>query len=556
MRMHIGCVVAVLASQVPAMAWAQPEADFPSEERVAEILRQVIENDKRSVGIVAGWSSAEGTHIVAYGSGGPGARPLDGDSVFEIGSITKTFTATLLSEMALRGEVKLEDSVQEWLPANVKMPQHGAEAIRLRDLATHMSGMPRMPNNFNPADPSNPYADYSAESLYEFLNALDLPRGVGERSEYSNVAYGLLGHVLERAGKQDYETLVRERIFVPLKMTSTTITLRDELKTRLAQGHDEKLQPTSNWDLGALGGAGAIRSTVRDMLAYGRTCAGLDETPIADAIRAAQRYDIAYGDAMYSLAWGRPSKVHGVQYIAHNGGTGGYRSMLVVDPVRKRTAVVLSNCTHSVDDIAMHLLIPQYPVQRWVVGPAVAKETLDRYVGVYQISPGVERIVTRYRDRLFVQRTGQPMRDLLPRSDTEFFNKEFGFSIAFETDGGQATRMVLTQSDGTLSPASRMEKPVTSRMVEVDLATMDRVTGEYAFDDSPAGQLRVWREGERMLGTLGTTTPVEIFPESATTYFYPMGDATFTFALDAEGPASGVTLIQAGLPDQFAKRKP
>lgn len=556
MRLLSVSSVVVVAGVTPMVALAQPDTAFPTEAQVTEILRQVVESDRRTVGIVAGWSSAEGTHVVAFGSGGPGARPLNGDSVFEIGSITKTFTATLLSEMARRGEVKLDDTVQQWLPASVTMPQHGDVPIRLRDLATHMSGMPRMPTNFNPSDPSNPYADYTAEDLYDFLNTLQLPRGVGEQTEYSNVAYGLLGHLLERAGRQDYETLVRERIFSPLKMTSTTITLSDEFKSRLARGHDERLTPTSNWDLGALAGAGAIRSTVRDMLAYGRACAGLDETPLSDAIRAAQQYDITYGDAMYSLAWGRPSEVHGVRYIAHNGGTGGYRSMLVVDPVRKRTAIVLSNSTHSVDDIAMHLLIPKYPVQRWTVGPSVATETLDRYVGVYQISPGAERTVTRYRDRLFVQRTGQPMRELLPRGETEFFSREFGFSIVFEGANGPATRMVLTQSDGTLSPASRIDKPVTSRMVQVDLATMDRVTGEYAFDDSPGGQLRVWREGEKMLGTLGTTTPVEIFPESSTTYFYPLGDATFTFALDADGPASGVTLTQPGLPDQYAKRKP
>jgi CubicO group peptidase (beta-lactamase class C family) len=157
---------------------------------------QRVDEFHQSVGIVVGMIGPDGRKVVSYGAlekGDP--RALNGDTVFEIGSVTKVFTSLLLSDMVQRGQVALTDPVSKYLPAGVKMPQRNGKQITLLDLATHTSGLPRIPGNFKPKDPANPYADYSVAQLYEFLASYELPRDIGAQYEYSNLGGGLLGHV-------------------------------------------------------------------------------------------------------------------------------------------------------------------------------------------------------------------------------------------------------------------------------------------------------------------------------------------------------------------------
>ena len=135
-------------------------------------------------GIVAGVLRGDAAPIVAaYGNPGPGAPPLDADSVFEIGSITKVFTTTLLLDMADQGLVKLDDPVGKYLPAGVRVPSRNGRQITLVDLATHTSGLPRLMTNLTPADPGNPYGSYTVEQLYAFLSGHELTRDIGAQYE-------------------------------------------------------------------------------------------------------------------------------------------------------------------------------------------------------------------------------------------------------------------------------------------------------------------------------------------------------------------------------------
>jgi CubicO group peptidase (beta-lactamase class C family) len=237
--------------------------------KLARVVRERVRST-RSAGIVAGVVFADGrTRVVAYGDAGAGKR-LNASSVFEIGSITKVFTATLLSEMVRRGEVKLDDPLARFLPKAVHMPTRGGRQIRLVDLATQTSGLPRLPTNAHPRNAANPYADYTVEQLYEFLSHYTLTRAIGSRYEYSNLGVGLLGHVLAlRAGKS-YEELLRERVLDPLGMTMTGITLSPEAKQHFAAGHDPGGKVVPHWDFSALAGAGALRSTITDMLRFAK----------------------------------------------------------------------------------------------------------------------------------------------------------------------------------------------------------------------------------------------------------------------------------------------
>src|ERR1017187_3791864 len=276
-----------------------------------------------------------------------------------VGSPTKVFTSTILADMVQRGEVSLDDPVAKYLPAGVKMPQRGGKQITLIDLATHTSGLPRMPSNFAPKDIENPYADYTVANLFQFLSTYELKRDIGSQFEYSNMGVGLLGQALARRAGMGYEALVRARVTGPLKMENTRIALSPEMKSRLAQGHNEARQPTANWDLPTFAGAGALRSDERDMLTFIAAHLGYVESPLGPAMAAMTKVRRPAGNPQteVALAW-IVAKKEGREIYWQNGGTGGYRSFIGFDPKSRVGVVLLSNMSTrtGMDDIGMHLL--------------------------------------------------------------------------------------------------------------------------------------------------------------------------------------------------------
>src|SRR3954462_12153798 len=165
--------------------------------------------------------------VYGYGRTSPNANGSapDGKTIYEIGSATKAFTGVLLADMVQRGQVSLDDPVQKLLPAEVKLPQKGEHPMTLLDLATHRSGLPRLPENLTPKDPGNPYADYTEKQLYAFLQKWEPARAPGDSYEYSNLGMGLLGHLLARKAGKSYEALLTERVLKPAAMNDTSITL-------------------------------------------------------------------------------------------------------------------------------------------------------------------------------------------------------------------------------------------------------------------------------------------------------------------------------------------
>ena len=216
MRKALTFTFAMILFAAIAGAQSPPISPVPPDSEIRKILVERIDTFHQGVGIVVGVIEPQGRRVVAYGSLNQGdSRPLNGDTIFEIGSVTKVFTSLLLSDMVQRGEVALADPVAKYLPADVKVPERGGRVITLVDLSTHTSGLPRLPSNLLPKDPANPYADYTAEQLYQFLSSYQLTRDIGSQFEYSNLGGGLLGHALARRAGMDYEALVRSRISGP-----------------------------------------------------------------------------------------------------------------------------------------------------------------------------------------------------------------------------------------------------------------------------------------------------------------------------------------------------
>jgi CubicO group peptidase (beta-lactamase class C family) len=341
---------------------------------VKSILQDRIDRAKKSVGIVVGLVDDKGTRIISYGKPSQESTQIvNGDSVFEIGSVTKVFTATLLADMVERGEVNLNDPISKYLPKSVKAPTRDGKEITLQDLSSQISGLPRMPTNFAPKDNQNPYADYTVEQMYAFLSNYTLTRDIGAKYEYSNYGVGLLGHILALRAGTDYETLVRTRIAQPLKMDNTRINLTPEMQAHLAKGHNPALRPVANWDLPTFAGAGALRSTVNDLLKFITANMGLGKSSLLTAMQKTHQpqHDTGTPGLEVGLGW-HILKKFDTEIVWHNGGTGGYHSFIGFDKKKRRGVVVLSNSTNDIDDIGRHLLESQYPLAK-IETPKVRK---------------------------------------------------------------------------------------------------------------------------------------------------------------------------------------
>jgi CubicO group peptidase (beta-lactamase class C family) len=364
--------------------------------------------------------------------------------------------------MVQEGKVRLDDPVQKFLPASVHMPTRNGKVITLANLSEQNSGLPRMPSNFAPADPANPYADYSVQQMYDFLSSYQLTRDPGEQFEYSNLGVGLLGHVLSIAAGTPYEELERERVWAPLGMTHTAITLTPWMKEHLALGHDEQGAVVSNWDIPALAGAGAIRSTTNDMLKFLEANLHPERGPLERAMAFAQKERAPAGKMGIGLNW--LSTHAGTDTIVwHNGGTGGYRTFIGFEPSRKIGVVIMTNTTGAgADDIGMHLLDPALPLAPKPITPQqrtaidVSSDVLARYVGTYQLTPNFQLEVTFKDGALYVQPTNQQTFRLWPESETEFFLKPVDAQVTFTRDAqGNVTGLVLHQG-GQDSPAHKI----------------------------------------------------------------------------------------------------
>ncbi len=405
-----------------------------TDKEIADVLRERVDVGKTNQSIVVGVIDEKGTRFTSYGRTNKttDAKSAGENTVFEIGSVTKVFTGTLLAEAIKRGEVRADDPVSKFLPPTVKTPTRNGKEITLLDLATHTSGLPRLPANFAPKDEQNPYADYTIERMYDFLSNYTLTRDIGAKYEYSNFGMALLGHILSLRARMNYEDLVKARILKPLEMNDTTITLSAELKSRTAQGFDENGEASGLWDFPKLEGAGALRSTAKDMAKFVRANLYLTATNLADVFAEARkpRREAAGANMKIGLGWHVLAASTG-DVTWHNGGTGGFRSFVGFNPMQKRGIVVLTNSAESVDDIGFHFLDEKIPLKKIKPFVVVSEKVLDEYVGSYELAPSVVFTVTRAGDKLFAQLTGQPRFRVFAETENKFYYKVVNAQLTF-----------------------------------------------------------------------------------------------------------------------------
>lgn len=284
----------------------------------------------------------------------------DPRTLFEIGSVSKTFTSLALAQLAVNGAVRMEQPLRDLLPRDIAAPERGGELIRLSHLACHTSGLPRLPKGLLPQGlfSSDPYAGCTGELVMDGLRRARLRSVPGTRVRYSNFGAGLLGLVLARHVGTDYDALIQDLVCRPLGMTDTQVTLDPGCAARLAGGHSRLGRPRPPWHLAALAGAGGLHSTVPDLLALAR--AQIGQAP--ERLSAAISLTHTTSHLINARAAVHPGWISGTlprsQYRAlfHTGGTGGYRSLLAVSPDRGAAVVILSANARSVDRTGLNLL--------------------------------------------------------------------------------------------------------------------------------------------------------------------------------------------------------
>lgn len=378
-----------------------------------------------------------------------GKKTIEGDkhvgeeTIYEIGSISKVFTSLLLAQMVEAGKMNLDDPIQKYLP-NINVPAYKGTPITLRHLATHNSGLPRLPENLDlGVDPMNPYAHYDEEMLLDFLASYKLNKEPGTVHEYSNLGAGLLGYILTKENKMSLEELFQTKVGNVLGLENTTIQLSDEQKENLALGHmgDE---PVQNWDFqDALAGGGAFRSNVIEMLSFLKMQLPLDGNIPSEAVKLTQKLQAEVGRKM-GLGW-HFSKDH-IRW--HNGGTGGYKSFCGIDLEKNRGVVVLSNSTYSVDDLGLYLLGLTDELEGTRPIAKVDPKIYEEYAGKYVLSGIMIMEVTTKNGKLYFQPMGQPDYRIYPASETLYFMQGIDVELEFVRDeNGKVNSFIFEQNN-------------------------------------------------------------------------------------------------------------
>lgn len=426
---------------------------FPADDDLRLMLRYIVE-DGETPGVVLGVLEADGTtRAVGYGSAGPGAAPPGPRWVFEIGSLTMTFTAALLADMVARGEVSLDDPVARYLPGTVTLPSPGGYRITLGDLATHRSGLP--------ADPEDAHAGITTDHLYELVARAELERS-GRRYAFSHLGYALLGHALARAAEQSYPELLRERVLDPLGMRMTGYTPDRAAGERMARGHAGGRVVPHAVVADAMHGATGLRSTAEDMLRFLRANAAPPGTDLERAMRMAHEIRVERGgpdrDAGYGFSWRTYVVGSAPSLVAHGGGTDGFTAQIHFDPERGIGTVLLANTRGFSDRIARSLLLFDPPASSPASSPAAAHADpagLGRYEGTYRSTIG-RYMATLNRGRYFIrledegyltyQSRGVVRTRLYAESDSSFYMLRGPYTVTFAGQG-DALGMVIRVDD-------------------------------------------------------------------------------------------------------------
>ncbi len=484
------------------------------EDPVQRVLRERVDDYGQTVGVVAGIIRGINRYPYAYGTLNRGTiRRASAMTVFEIGQLSSLYTTAMLSLMVQRGDVNLADEVSAYLPETVTIPTTPAgNPILIEHLATHTSGLPRLPDNLVSSAPDDPLKGYSLELMYAFLDRyaaaqrdgheslfdfegpdgegpngedrsdtpgrdepedrydMESPIGTEDRYTYSDLGMGLLGHVLERAAGESYDTLIRELLGDPIKLANTANAPTPSMRTYLATGHDDARRPVPAWSDTTLVGGTGLRSNLLDMMTLVSASMGIIYALPEDFTEDdSTRYHASFDSLIVArnptdeegvrtaLGWKVRQDERGRDIHWLTGRTNGFYAFAAFLKEWRKGVVVLSNSSASVEDIGFHLLSarnPLSPPPRKVVHLTEADYVAR--TGTYVFSPEFTVDITYSDGKLYGQPPGQPRSELVLESSGDFYLEEEDARITFVPDEEGIVDHFLFLQDGQTHRAERV----------------------------------------------------------------------------------------------------
>lgn len=442
-------------------------------------------------GIIIGITKPEGREYYSYGTTTYGQEVTpDEKTLYEIGSITKVFTASLLSEMSDRGELRINDRLSSHLPDEVTVPRSGQFQITLRHLATHISGLPDNPPAIHHNNPLNPFFPFSHDDLFEFLGDYSLPRRPGASFEYSNLGLGLLGVALAERAQISFRTLLKQRIIEPLGLNDTGFQLTPEQSSRRAPGYSGVVdRPPFKMD--SIEGAGALVSSASDMLTFLEHQVGLRNSSIAKPLKDTQKlyYSLDSPGADMGLGWF--IFYFGDQRILmHDGATMGHRSFIGFDLESQSGVVVLTNArindSSEIQDIGFRALVRSFPLTNINRQSTVPLDTKRSYFGRYEGEQGDYFDVKLQHDHLTIDYSGDNGTDFTLYADrtNEFSMKELGVqaSATFHQVEQRDENYMIWRQSGQSSRYNKVELPSGLQIERNNGTSLIHLTGDTGID--------------------------------------------------------------------------
>jgi serine-type D-Ala-D-Ala carboxypeptidase/endopeptidase len=542
---------------------------------VKNTLRDYIEVDHLGVGLVVGIVDEHGPRVISHGKFDDGTtRDVDGDTLFNIASVSKVFTALLLQDMVERGEMKLDDPVQTYLPASVRLPTYRGKEITLLHLATHTSGLPRDVENATPATWRNPLKDYKIEQWHDFLSHCKLAQAPGTKWNYSNVEMQLLAYAIALKAGTNFETLLRERICRPLGMDSTAITLSPELKSRCAIGHALPDRRVCAVDDSILPGASGMHTTANDLLKFISAWLDLTPSPLTSLMQKTQAFHTLEDGTKFRLAWFGDENV-----LSHAGDDIGFTADLSINLKERRGAVALANCCINkiVNDASRGWREGRSPKPIGTI--SVDSSAYDGYVGQYRNAEGEVSTLRRDGERLLARWIGKPNAsspsfftfELFPQSELRFSNSFWNCQATIVRGAdGEPTKLIVSAEPGSTEMVKiSTNLPATPSPVVANAALYNRYAGQYRlpclFGILHVGPyLNVGREtdefGDHLVAWISGKIPGnvavlgsgqrggELWPKSETIFWSPLAarGLRVTFVQNKKGKTTGAVVHYDG----------
>jgi CubicO group peptidase (beta-lactamase class C family) len=518
-----------------------------SNDDVHAALEQRFKGDRTGACIAAGVIDDHAIATAYYCSDPNSQRPYDEHTAFEIGSVTKTMTAALLAELIARGEVALDDPIAKLLPLGTSVPSFNGHDITIGEIVTHTSGLPALPAQYHLRDINNPYADATEHDLLDALAATRLTREPGSKWEYSNFAMIVLSYALSKRSGRDYETLLRERMLVPLGMNETYVA-RPPPQVHLAQGHLSTGAPAIPWDFHSdMAGVGGVRTTLPDMLRYLEGELGTRDSAITPALARTQDLVAIVGGHGMGMNWNL-SIVNGHTRIFHEGGTGGYSSFAGFDRAAKRAVVLLSDTALTslggLGSLGFHLVDPSSPAGAPRLVAAPDAKLIDALVGKYRLQGGLGMELRHKDSGLTIQADGQPEFEMGYDSAGDFYPLKFDALLRPKRKVDGSYTFTWFQLGGA-SEAERTgpTAAVASKWTPTEAQLKDYV-GSYPL--TPNFGLRVFATGANLFVQGTNQASLELASVDKDIFVVESVGAEIDFARDPGDRVVSLTLKQRG----------